>query len=85
MLHMTEEKIETKTFSEIWTGLNVDERNELCRRLLLARCCTTYQTVWNWGTNKNHPSAPLVRATVANTVSKFIGKKTSAQILFPAN
>lgn len=81
---MQNEKIETKTFNEIWTGLNSDEKNELCRRLLLARCCTTYQTVWNWGTGKVHPSAPLIRTTIASTVSKFIGAKTSAQILFPS-
>ena len=82
---MPNKKIETKTFNEIWLGLNADEKNELSRRLLLARCCTTYQTIWNWGSGKVQPSAPLVRATIANTVSKFIGKKTSPQILFPAN
>ena len=83
--NMDNKKIETKTFNEIWTSLNVDERNELCRRLLLARCCTTYHTVYNWGTGRVQPSAPLVRTTIATTVSKFIGKKTSAQILFPSN
>lgn len=83
MSKMKNKKIETKSFSEIWLGLNVNERSELCRRLLLARCCTTYQTVWNWGNGKASPSSPLIRDKVAATVSKFIDKKTSHQILFP--
>ena len=80
---MANKKIETMTFNEIWTGLNADDRNELSRRLLLARCCTTYQTVWNWGTKKVRPSSALVRNTIASTVSKFFGTKTTDRILFP--
>lgn len=82
---MANKKIETKTFNEIWMGLNAEDKTELCRQLLLARCCSTYQTVWNWGTGKVRPSMPLVRSAVASTVSKFIGKKTSAKTLFPSN
>lgn len=80
---MANNNIESKTFKEIWTDLNGDEKNELARRLYLARCCSTYQTLWNWGTGKVRPSSPLVRDKVASTISKIFGVRVSASSLFP--
>lgn len=77
------ENVEKKSFVEIWDGLTSDERGELARRILLARCCATYQTVWNWGRAKSRPAVGIVRDKVSTTTATFLGIKTDSKTLFP--
>lgn len=77
------ENVETKSFTQIWEALTTDDRLELTGKLLRARCCTTYQTVWNWGKGKTRPPFGLVRDKVTATISSFLKIKTDAKTLFP--
>ena len=76
---------ETRTFPEIWGSLSSDERDDLAVKLFNAKCCRTRQSIWEWSTGRVSPNAPLIRETVAKTVSKFTGKKATPSILFPKN
>lgn len=76
-------EIETRTFPQIWDSLSQDERDDLTLRLYAAKCCRTRQSIWEWASGKGQPGAMLVRDTVAKTVSKFIGRKSTPQTLFP--
>ena len=80
---MNTQNFETKSFQEIWEMLTAEQRNELARKLFSARCCSTYQTVWNWGKGKVSPYSPLVKMAVASTISRLTGQKISPATLFP--
>ena len=75
--------IETRTFPEIWASLSQGEREDLTLRLYAAKCCRTRQSIWEWGSGRVKPGAPLIRDAVAKTVSKFTGRKSTPQTLFP--
>lgn len=75
--------IDARSFQQIWETLNQDERDELSRKLYVARCCKNRQTIWKWGNGKCSPREPLVREGVCKTVSRFLKTKTTTQTLFP--
>ena len=77
------ENVESKSFSQIWAELSTDERLELTGKILRARCCTTYQTVWNWGKGKTRPPFGLVRDKASATIAAYFKIKTDSKTLFP--
>lgn len=80
---MENKNFESKTFQEIWSALNGEEHAELARKFYLSRCCSTYQTLWNWGMGKTRPTSPIIRDTIAKVVGKTFCIKTDSNTLFP--
>lgn len=76
--------INTKTFSEIWSGLTQGQQYSIGTALISEQCCTTRQTVWNWATNKTKPTSLDVKSHVAKIVGKVIGQRVLPDTLFPA-
>lgn len=84
--------IDARPFPEIWKSLSVDyEQPELRHRLISNRCCSTPQTVWNWGAGNTKPQEPLVLEKVAKVVSDFLTSisttgpvKCNYRTLFPS-
>ncbi len=85
-------RIDTRTFPEIWGSLNTEyEQRELRHKLMLNKCCSTPQTVWNWANGKTKPQEPLVLDKIAKVISDFLSSisrsgdvKCYPQTLFPA-
>lgn len=84
--------IDTRSFPEIWKSLSADyEQPELRHSLIVNRCCSTPQTIWNWANGNTQPTEPLVLQKIAEVVSKFLSARSSKgpievkyQTLFPA-
>ena len=79
---MQEKAIDSRSFQEIWKSLSQDEKSDLALKLYNSKCCTTYQTIWNWGTGKTRPAA-LAREVAASVVGRFIGTRCLGSVLFP--
>jgi len=73
----------TKTFPQIWETLTPGEKDDLCIKFYQRKCAKSRQGVWFWAKGMRKPQNPLVRDTIADIVSKFIGEKCFADTLFP--
>ena len=80
---MQENNTDARTFSQIWGTLTQDQKSELSTKLYVAKCCSTPQTIWNWGTGRTRPS-PLVRKEAASVVGRFLGSRVYGETLFPS-
>lgn len=72
---------DTRTFKEIFDSLTGRERVELCRKLIVKRCCGDKVTFYSWA--KGRIPQRRVRSTIAKIVGNFIGAESSEETLFP--
>lgn len=75
--------VSTSQFSDLWTKCSKVQRSDLMSEIV-AKTRVTSATVYNWAKGTYIPTSYPVKLAVANCVSKVLGVKTSADILFPS-
>lgn len=73
---------DARTFAQIWTVLNKDQRRDLRSELSHATGCST-NAIYFWAKGTYSPNSKLDKEKVAQVVSRFIGCRVIPATLFP--